>query len=121
MIEEVLWDPKKEDECGPLSNYTVCQESLPSNPYGQGSKHNKGISITFVIEREGSFYYCKVIIRLHFKLHCNKNPIYIFPEKELRGLSPNFNTHVSVSDLYISRIGPHIFLQQNRQNDRGNI
>ncbi len=37
----------------------------------------------------------------------------------LRGLSPNFHIHVSVSDLYIPRIGPHIFLQQNRQTDRG--
>ncbi len=26
---------------------------------------------------------------------------------ELRGLSPNFHIHVSVSDLYIPRIGPH--------------
>jgi hypothetical protein len=26
----------------------------------------------------------------------------------LRGLSPNFHIHVSVSDLYIPRIGPHI-------------
>jgi hypothetical protein len=34
----------------------------------------------------------------------------IFPEKELRSLSPNFHIHVSVSDLYIPRIGPHIFL-----------
>ena len=32
---------------------------------------------------------------------------------ELRGLSPNFYIHVSVSDLYIPRIGPHIFPQQN--------
>jgi hypothetical protein len=29
--------------------------------------------------------------------------------------------HVSVSDLYIPRIGPHIFLQQNRQTDCGNM
>ncbi len=29
--------------------------------------------------------------------------------------------HVSVSDLYLSMIGPHIFLQQNRQTDHGNI
>jgi hypothetical protein len=29
----------------------------------------------------------------------------IFPEKELRGLSPYFHSHVSVSDLYIPRIG----------------
>ncbi len=27
--------------------------------------------------------------------------IYIFPEKKLRGLSPNFLIHVAVSDLYI--------------------
>ncbi len=46
---------------------------------------------------------------------------YVFPEKELRGLSPNFHIHVSVSDLYISIIGPHIFLQQNRQTESGNI
>jgi hypothetical protein len=35
----------------------------------------------------------------------------IFPEKELRGHSPNFQIHVSVSDLYISTIDPP-FLQQ---------
>jgi hypothetical protein len=44
--------------------------------------------------------------------HCNENLIYVFPEKELRGLSLNFNIHVSVGDLYVPRIGPHIFLQQ---------
>ncbi len=36
-------------------------------------------------------------------------------------LSPNFHIHVFVSDLYILRIGPHIFLQQNRQTDPGKI
>ncbi len=46
--------------------------------------------------------------------HCNENPNYVFQEKEFGGLSPNFYIHVSVSDLYIPRIGPHIFLQQNR-------
>jgi hypothetical protein len=58
--------------------------------------------------------YCKGIT------HCIENPIYVFPEKEMRGLSPNFRIHVSVSDLYIPRIGPHIFLQQNRQTNLGN-
>ncbi len=53
--------------------------------------------------------------------HCNKNPIYVFLFWELRGLSPNFHIHVSVSHLYIPRIGPHkYFLQPNRQIDRGN-
>jgi hypothetical protein len=33
--------------------------------------------------------------------------------KELRVLSPNSYIHVSVSYLYISRIGPHIWLLQN--------
>ncbi len=36
-------------------------------------------------------------------------------------LSPNFHINLSVSELYIPSIGPHIFLQQNRQIDRGNI
>jgi hypothetical protein len=54
-------------------------------------------------------------------LHCNEYPIYVFLFGELRGLSPNFHIHVSVSDLYIPRIGPLVFLQQNRQIDHGNI
>ncbi len=29
-----------------------------------------------------------------------KNPIDVFPEKELRYLNPNFHIHVSVSALY---------------------
>ncbi len=54
-------------------------------------------------------------------MHCKENSIYVFPEKKLRGLSPNFYIHVYVSDLYIPTIGPPIFLEQNRQTDRGNI
>ncbi len=41
-------------------------------------------------------------------LHCNERSIYIFLETELSGLSPNIHIHVSVSDLYIPRIGSHI-------------
>ncbi len=40
--------------------------------------------------------------------HCNGNSVYIFLFWELRGLSPNFHIHVSVSNLYIPWIGPHI-------------
>ncbi len=50
-------------------------------------------------------------------MHCKENPIYVFLFWELRGLSPNFNIHVSVSDSYIPRINPHTSLQQNRQTD----
>ena len=41
-------------------------------------------------------------------MHCNGNSVYIFLFWELRCLSPNFHIHVSMSDLYIPRIGPHI-------------
>ncbi len=34
----------------------------------------------------------------------------IFPEKELRGHSPNFHIHVSVSDLYIPTMDLPILL-----------
>jgi hypothetical protein len=54
-------------------------------------------------------------------MYYNENLIYVFPEKELRGLSPNFPIHVSVSDLYFPGIGPSIFLQQKKHSDRGNI
>jgi hypothetical protein len=36
----------------------------------------------------------------------------MFPEKEYRGLSPNFHIHVSVSDLYIPTIGLPILLEE---------
>ncbi len=35
-----------------------------------------------------------------------------FPEKEYRGLSPNFHIHASVSDLYIPPIGLPILLEE---------
>ncbi len=37
-----------------------------------------------------------------------KNPIYVFLFWDLRRLSPNFHILVSVNDLYIPGIGPHI-------------
>jgi hypothetical protein len=42
-----------------------------------------------------------------------ENSKHIFPEKELRGHSPNFRNHVSVSDLYIPTIDMPILLQEN--------
>ncbi len=43
-----------------------------------------------------------------FAVHCNGNSTYVFLFWELHGLSPNFHIHVSVSDLYIPKIDPHI-------------
>ncbi len=36
----------------------------------------------------------------------------LFPEKEYRGLSPNFHIHVSVSELYISTVGLPFLLEE---------
>jgi hypothetical protein len=48
-----------------------------------------------------------VLHSINISTHCNGNSVYIFLFRELRGLSPDFLIHVSVSDLYIPRI--HIF------------
>jgi hypothetical protein len=47
---------------------------------------------------------------------------FIYSQKSNCSASvPNFHSHVSVSDLFIPRISKHIFLQQNRKTDTGNI
>ncbi len=47
---------------------------------------------------------------LHLGLHWNENPIYVFLVWEFRGLGPNFQIHVSVSDSYTVFPGSvHIF------------
>ncbi len=54
-------------------------------------------------------------------VHCKGNSVYMFLFWELRGLSPNFYIHVSVSDLYIPRIGPHISSSRNGSSILGII
>ncbi len=54
-------------------------------------------------------------------VHCTENPIYVFPEMKLHSLVPNSYFHVSVSNLYILRIGLPIWLQQSKQTDPGNL
>jgi hypothetical protein len=46
-------------------------------------------------------------------MHCKQDPMYVFPEMKLRCLVPNFHIHVSVSDLYITMIGPSVLLRIN--------
>jgi hypothetical protein len=41
-----------------------------------------------------------------------ENVKQIFPEKEYRGLSPNFHIHVSVSELYIPTMGLPVLLEE---------
>ncbi len=45
----------------------------------------------------------------------------IFPEKEYRGLSPNFHIHVSVSELYIPHVGSAFSAGGIMWTDLGNI
>jgi hypothetical protein len=47
-----------------------------------------------------------------------KIPIYVFPEKDLRGLGPNFHVHVR---FIYSQDWSTDFLQENWQTDDGNI
>jgi hypothetical protein len=42
----------------------------------------------------------------------------MFPEKEYRGLSPNFHIHVSVSELYILTVGMPFLLEEIQYVDR---
>ncbi len=44
---------------------------------------------------------CSRLERVIFQPRRKENPIYVFPEKELCGLSPNFHIHVSVSNVHI--------------------
>jgi hypothetical protein len=46
----------------------------------------------------------------YFRIHYWSSTI--FPEKEYRGLSPNFHIDASVSDLYIPTIGLPILLEE---------
>jgi hypothetical protein len=45
----------------------------------------------------------------------------VFPKQNYNVLSSSFNTHISVRDLYISRIGLPILFQGNMWTDPGNI
>jgi hypothetical protein len=55
-------------------------------------------------------------------MHCRKIGGHsLFPRQNFNVLSPNFHTHVSVSDLYIPRIGLPILLQPNRQTGPENV
>jgi hypothetical protein len=59
--------------------------------------------------------------RYTLQSHNTEKSKQIFPEKELRGHSPKFQIHVSISDLYIPMIDLTILLQENMWTDPGNI
>ncbi len=60
-----------------------------------------------------TLFFCSITVCSALQQKSHLCTVFLF--WELRGLSPDFHIHVSVSDLYILGISPHIFLQQNRQ------
>jgi len=61
------------------------------------------------------------VIQIHVLPALYRKSHLCIPRNETARLIPNSCIHVSVSDLYIPRIGLPIWLQQNRQTDPGNI
>jgi len=79
-----------------------------------GPKRNIKFTLFFNAQKHGHLWWvshCEKLLEPHSKEIWN----YVFPEKELPGLSPIFHIHVSVADLYIPTLDPPILLQQNRQ------
>jgi hypothetical protein len=60
------------------------------------------------------FAFCKTIAQNWNALQRQnaENLKQIIPEKEYRGLSPNFHIHVSLSELYISTMGLPFLLEE---------
>ncbi len=61
--------------------------------------HTSAYKEYYVLQENATFTTCAS--QLSRFTHCKEIWIYVFPEQELRGLSPDFHIHVSVSDLYI--------------------
>jgi hypothetical protein len=57
-----------------------------------------------LVSKSSLFYPCvhyQIFMNIRsYILHCSENPIYVFPEKDLRCLIPNFHIHVSVQCIY---------------------
>jgi hypothetical protein len=66
-----------------------------------GAKEIKGLLVNSRVPRKWSL-----------QRQGTKNSKQIFPEMKLHGLVPNFEIHVSLSDLYIPMIGPPNLLQK---------
>ncbi len=72
----------------------------------------------FNVARVGSYHTLQIVLAVGKPLqvlehhdvivHRNENLMHVFLFWELRGLSPNLHINVSVSDLYIPKICPHI-------------
>jgi hypothetical protein len=103
----IAWD----NECGFFHcflirtfGYFIIQNCFPSSSVSAFKEGVFKIYLQLTIPSKFPYFF----VLLASATHCNENPIYVFLFWELRGLILNFHIHVSVSDLYISRIGPQI-------------
>jgi hypothetical protein len=71
----------------------------------------------FVVGKESKSRTKQMRLFCTLQRHNTKKLKQMFPEKELRGHSPDFHVHVSVSDLYNLIIGLPILLQENMWTD----
>jgi hypothetical protein len=81
---------------------------------------SKGAFLIDTQSRQG-FSYHNPIMNPTLQRQNTENSKQLFPERELRGHSPNFHIHVSVSDLYIPTLDLPILLQETMWTDPGNI
>ncbi len=66
----------------------------------------------FKKETQAVYFYYRKNVEAALQRQNTEISKQIFPEKEYRGLSPNFHIHTSVSDLYIPTIGLPILLEK---------
>jgi hypothetical protein len=100
----ILSDSYTSDPLSVPSDLLTHPSGFLSDPSGPAADP----SVLKNVEKSSLSYFIFTCNLLRLSLHCNENAIYIFLFWELRGLSPNFHIHVSVGDLYILRIRPHI-------------
>jgi hypothetical protein len=72
-----------------------------------------GSGILSTCSGEKSWVLCRLLkARATLQRQNAENLKQIFPEKEYRGLSPNFHSHVAVSELYIPTMGLPFLLEE---------
>jgi hypothetical protein len=138
-------------DCSVSRRYKMISQFTWPNFHGGSAEEGTRVSLSYLFHRLFSFcpcalqrksYLCinfhggsaeegtRVSLSLTFSIayslfvpvHCNENPIlYSFSGNCATSVPISTFMCMSVSDLCISRVGPHIFLQKNGQIDRGNI
>ena len=68
-------------------------------------QENARLHVSVVLVSMQRCHHCFGWTETTLQRHCTENSKQIFPEKELRGLSPNSYIHVSLCDVYIPTIG----------------